>query len=302
MTWERFYERYAEWTDSTIKSCISTLSDIGSGEDVVDVVLNLSEQSLKEQLIRKAMSLNVVFTQEDFANLDGELSDALYDRVAKHGDFYFDNPHFDPGDFQWDEFYCEYLDMPKSLLEKSIKNISDFGTSDEVTEVLLDLEDAKLAETLYKRARKKGIRFTNDELEQIEAFMPFSLFEEKATIIDCTSGEDIFSELGRAAQDAADAINNLADDIKRQPKPKKQKLGFWGALALLFGLSSSSSPTSSSSGSSWSSSKKKHSGRCDCDCANCPPHYGYRYGRWYYGHSHSEGCVFGGNKCNGGRD
>ena len=47
---------------------------------------------------------------------------------------------------------------------------------------------------------------------------------------------------------------------------------------------------------------KKHSGRCDGDCKNCPPHYGYRYGRWYYGHSHSEGCEFGGNKCDGGRD
>ena len=48
--------------------------------------------------------------------------------------------------------------------------------------------------------------------------------------------------------------------------------------------------------------KKRHSGRCDGDCANCPAHYGYRYGRWYYGHSHTEGCEFGGNKCNGGRD
>lgn len=39
-----------------------------------------------------------------------------------------------------------------------------------------------------------------------------------------------------------------------------------------------------------------------CDCANCPPYYGYRYGRWYYGHDHIEGCEFGGNKGNGGRD
>ena len=54
--------------------------------------------------------------------------------------------------------------------------------------------------------------------------------------------------------------------------------------------------------SSFSSSKKKHSGRCDGDCANCPPHYGYRHGRWYYGHSHTEGCTFGGNKGDGGRD
>ena len=45
--------------------------------------------------------------------------------------------------------------------------------------------------------------------------------------------------------------------------------------------------------------KKRHSGRCDGDCANCPPHYGYRHGRWYYGHNHIEGCEFGGNR--GGR-
>ena len=47
---------------------------------------------------------------------------------------------------------------------------------------------------------------------------------------------------------------------------------------------------------------KRHNGRCNGDCANCPPHYGYRYGRWYYGHDHSEGCEFGGNRCGGGRD
>ena len=42
---------------------------------------------------------------------------------------------------------------------------------------------------------------------------------------------------------------------------------------------------------------KKHNGRCDgdCDCANCPPHYGYRYGRWYYGHGHRYGRQRGGN-------
>lgn len=46
--------------------------------------------------------------------------------------------------------------------------------------------------------------------------------------------------------------------------------------------------------------KKKHSGKCDGDCANCPPHYGYRYGRWYYGRHHIEGCEFGGNDGSGG--
>ena len=45
--------------------------------------------------------------------------------------------------------------------------------------------------------------------------------------------------------------------------------------------------------------KKKHSGKCDGDCANCPPHYGYRYGRWYYGRDHIRGCQFGGNRGGG---
>ena len=295
MTWGKFYDRYSVMSESTLKTCISSLTDIDDGDEVVEVVLDLSNQDLKDQLVRKALNLDTSFSQENFASLDGELSDALYARMAKQCGFYLGNPQFDPEDFQWDEFYCEYLDLPQSMLEKSIQNITDFGDSDEITAVLLDLKDAKLAEILYKRAKEHGVRFSYDELDQLEAFMPFPLYEEKVTIIDCTSGEDIFSDLGRAAQDAADAINGLTDEIERIPK--KKKLGFWGALALLFGTSSSSSAShkSSSSHSGWSSPKKKDTGRCDGDCANCPAHYGYRYGRWYYGHGHQHGCQRQGN-------
>ena len=42
-------------------------------------------------------------------------------------------------------------------------------------------------------------------------------------------------------------------------------------------------------------SKNNHGHYCNGDCANCPPHYGYRYGRWYYGHGHQGGCERGGN-------
>ena len=44
-----------------------------------------------------------------------------------------------------------------------------------------------------------------------------------------------------------------------------------------------------------SEDQKKDTGRCNGDCANCPPHYGYRYGRWYYGRGHRHGCQRGGN-------
>ena len=58
-----------------------------------------------------------------------------------------------------------------------------------------------------------------------------------------------------------------------------------GILSALLGFSASGN----------SGKGKGHNGRCNGDCANCPPHYGYRYGRWYYGHQHTDGCEFGGN-------
>lgn len=52
---------------------------------------------------------------------------------------------------------------------------------------------------------------------------------------------------------------------------------------------------------SGSGSKTGDSRYCNGDCANCPPHYGYRYGRWYYGHGHQGGCERGGNGGASGR-
>ena len=151
-------------------------------------------------------------------------------------------------------------------------------------------------------------------LEEIEDFRNSTLGSKNAktntkTVTEESEEEDeIEEELEDEEDDEIDDEEESEDEDEDEDTyestPKKKKLGFWGALGTLLSssTSSSSSTRSYSSESSWSSPKKKHSGKCDGDCANCPPHYGYRYGRWYYGHSHSEGCVFGGNKCNGGRD
>ena len=77
------------------------------------------------------------------------------------------------------------------------------------------------------------------------------------------------------------------------PEPPAPKLGFFGTLAAIF--AGASAGVSSTQG-------RRHNGRCNGDCANCPPHYGYRYGRWYYGHDHVHGCEFGGNKGSGSMD
>lgn len=88
--------------------------------------------------------------------------------------------------------------------------------------------------------------------------------------------------------DTFEEDEDIDDEDYYEEEEPKSSVGFFSILADALGGSSTSS--------------KKHSGRCDGDCANCPPHYGYRYGRWYYGHGHNHGCERGGNKGGGGPD
>ena len=91
-------------------------------------------------------------------------------------------------------------------------------------------------------------------------------------------------------EEPLEEVNIYVDDFVDE-KPKK--LGFFGTLAAILGASQ---------GIDNMNRPQRHNDRCNGDCANCPPHYGYRYGRWYYGHDHVHGCEFGGNKGSGSMD
>lgn len=189
MTWDVFCDGHPGWADSTIKSRIYSLEDIGSGEEVVDVVIDLSNDDLKALLIRKAMQLNVIFTRNDYLSLDGEIPYDLYTKVGIYGGFCTSDPYPD------DQF-------------------------------------------------------------------------------------DSFAEQIRLAENYVDSRVN---QIHKSRKPKLtvgKAIGLGIAVGVVKGLFSTS---------------KKHNGRCNGDCRNCPAHYGYRYGRWYYGHGHQHGCLFNGN-------
>ena len=99
-----------------------------------------------------------------------------------------------------------------------------------------------------------------------------------------TIDEDLLDAIARK-----DGIRREMDDLPFQPQiavmqPVRKGPGFFAAL---LGLTSNTG------------SAPRHPGRCTGDCAHCPAHYGYRYGRWYYGHHHTHGCEFGGNDGSG---
>lgn len=65
-----------------------------------------------------------------------------------------------------------------------------------------------------------------------------------------------------------------------------EEIGFYSIFHFLFGSKSKKTPN------------RYNNQVCNRDCKNCPPHYGYRYGRWYYCHHHNQGCELGGNREN----
>lgn len=286
MQWSDFYDAFWDWADSTRRTRISSLEDIGSGEEVVEVTLEIEDPKIRAQLIRKAMKLGAVFTREDFAQLDGELSDELYAQLGQFTGFDCNNPYFDEDAMTWDDFADNYFDWSEELTARRIRKLRDFGDAEYVCQVIMGMPTPELEDALYKQAVGAGVRFSEDQL----------------------------MDMGRGGGQGQRVSDGLAADLgtmEQTPEEKRQKavgnaLGCLGMAFLgvfyvifhaLFGLTKKYNGGKQNGHISWGNSRKKGN-HCDGDCANCSAHYGYRYGRRYYGHGHQWGCERGGN---GGR-
>lgn len=250
--WCDFYDNFCDWSDSTVKTRISSLEDIGSGDEVVDAVLNFDDEGLKDQLIRKAMKLGVELSHDNYVSLDGELSDRLYEELAKYGHFSLDETCFDPEDFSWDDFYAECANLPDNILMKCIPRIDSFGPSDEVTEAIDSIINFDIADALYTRAVQRGVKFTHGELERLGRSGDES---DSLFIADDIRrfNENTTDEMIENYELAIDRVSiNVDNKLENAQKPKPRNRGL---LGLLVGM-----------GTILKGGKKtKHDGRCDGD-------------------------------------
>lgn len=223
--------------------------------------------------------------------------------------------------YTWDEYYEKFYDWAESTQVRNLSALTSLGSADEVGEIIIELQaNVPAANRLLKKAVEAKLEFsaydlieflcTNDKelataavynsanrltAEDMEDL--YGEVDDKVIIEICSKRNLTLPEDLREEEDAADfeedepleEVDIYIDDVTYE-KPKK--LGFFGTLFAVLGAA----------GSIDNSSQQRHNGRCNGDCANCPPHYGYRYGRWYYGHDHIHGCEFGGNKGSGSMD
>ena len=206
--------------------------------------------------------------------------------------------------FTWEEYYRDFYDWSPATQKRYAYGLTGYGPAEEVLAVISEfaMNGGTFASTFAVKAMDAGVRFTPEQVMELtilvdkpvlsrmaeQATAPFDIdeLEELHTLID----DDAFRRISKkqkiniSPSDPWDECEPEEEYVPEMPPPKKP--GLPGTLLALFMCF----------GDARGSTKQAHPGHCTGDCANCPPHYGYRYGRWYYGHGHMHGCEFGGNR------
>ena len=331
MKWDVFYDRFWDWAESTQIRNLSKLEDFGPSEEITEVALEY-DQSHGTRLIRKALEAGGKFRPEDIVTLIEEvLPEELYGPVfrANSAPYSWDELEelediVDPqlleeagepctGPSDWDDFYNAFDEWDEETQSRNLAELKNYGPSDEVTDVAEELWDEDDVDRLVGGAIRSGVKFSPEEILRLissvspqmqetliraagEPFTQSQLDELADLFWDLDLMEEIARRDGLTCsweEDGLDeeALEALMTTLEPKPKGLLARLTGWMTrhpilAAMLAGFA----------GPQAQKQDKEH------DCVNGPAHYGYRYGRWYYGHCHQYGCEFGKSKGDGSKD
>lgn len=202
----------------------------------------------------------------------------------------------------WEEYYDNFYVWSPSTQRNYTYRLTGYGPAEEVWEVAqeLDFYDTAFAVKFLKKAFDAGVRFAPEQVLEMVATVDQPFLNKLAEQTDGTFSREQLEEIDLLIDDASfqrishqAKVNTWGDESAAQKQeqdqhrlPKKKKKA--GLLSVLAALAAGTALADRE--------KEKHNDHCNGDCTNCPPHYGYRYGRWYYGKGHQYGCEFDGNK------
>lgn len=227
--------------------------------------------------------------------------------------------------YTWDEYYEKFYDWAESTQVRNLSGLTSLGSADEVGEIIIELQvNVPAANRLLRKAVEAKLAFSGSDLVEFACINDKELataavrnsaerltaedmeylygeIDDEVIVEICKQRNILLPEELREEEEYEDEepeeidedepleeVDIYVDDYCTPPRQP-------GFFATLFGVIAGVNMARGSN-------QPRHNGRCNGDCARCPPHYGYRYGRWYYGHDHVHGCEFGGNKGSGSMD
>lgn len=269
MKWSEYYERFDGWQASTQYSRLASITDFGPegspSAEICESIQRVEDSRTAASILQRAMAAGVRFTAQEITDIvdygDIEDNDLLYKLIQTNTD-----------DYNGEQLDILFSILPDeepvfALIDKICSKPTHFTEEDIITLLPIMPDDA----SINKLVASTDARFSEEGLNEL------CDYEVDESLI-----KKISKRSGIPYADPYESEEEVAPEAQGM-----EHAGLFGALlagSALFG-----------------GSKAKSTGKCTGDCAHCPPHYGYRYGRWYYGHGHIEGCEFCGNGGSNGR-
>lgn len=79
---------------------------------------------------------------------------------------------------KWGEYYDRFYDWEESTQLRHLASLTDFGPSSEVCELACDFYEEKSANRLIKKALAAGVRFTAEEVMELDGVVDKSLMAQ----------------------------------------------------------------------------------------------------------------------------
>jgi len=245
MTWEEYYEKINDWAVSTAVSKISSLEDMGAPEEIVDAlnIIAFEDEKGATRLLNKAVQYGVkfsgenlaeivdlcaeesfkkalyqsadMFTAQDLEDLYGCVDDELIIEVARR--YKISAPDDIVGEYEeelcpdvsipitWSRFYDAFYDWSPEYAKARLQSVMDFGTDDEVLEVVQELfwDDEYEASRLVMRALEHGVRFTDENIVELTSLCDEDTIKQVVFLSKLLLTEESLEEL----------YGNVSDDI-----------------------------------------------------------------------------------------
>ena len=277
MKWSDYYERYDDWQESTQYSRLASVSDFGPegspSNEIADCVQYVNDRT-GTSILRRALAAGVRFSADEVMDIlnYGSIADddGLKRRLLQSAeetaftgsqlcelmDCFFD-----------DEIVEQMLDRicskPTHFTEQEVIGLLDRICDDELMNKIAGSTDAKFTEDGLNRLCDCGIAEEIVEKISRQSGIPYQNpdDEDDFDAPDLDAPEDRAVSM-HSAQNEEEAWSFLYLQSQKRKKQKKPSL-----LQILLGE--------------------------DREKPADEPHYGYRYGRWYYGRGHTRGCERG---------
>ena len=209
MRWSDYYEKINDWAVSTAVNKISSLEDMGAPDEIVDAlnIIAFEDEKGATRLLNRAVQYGVKFSGENLAEIAGLCAEESFKKALHQSAEAFTAQDLEdlyccvddelivelakrykisaPADIaeeyeeelcpdagmpiSWSRFYDAFYDWKPEYAKARLQSVTDFGSDDEVLEVVQELfwDDEYEASKLVMRALDAGVRFKDENIVEL---------------------------------------------------------------------------------------------------------------------------------------